>query len=485
LVVRLPEATFGRGTEPSVAVIGSGYVGTVVAACFSTLGRRVVGVERDDRKLAVLRTGRAPFHEGGLDDLLGGALTSRRLDFTDDVGAAVRMADVLFLCVGTPSDPDGHADLGDVERTAAAIAQVIGPRHVLVTKSTLPLGSAKRVASIVWGGVGPVPTISLVSNPEFLRQGTAVRDFLHPDRVVLGSDDAGALDVVERLYEPILNQSFPGGETSRRPSLLRTSLGIAEAVKYTANAFLATKISFINEIANICELVGADVVEVARAVGLDPRIGPAFLQSGIGWGGSCLGKDIRALMATARELGYEPSFLQAVHSLNQRQRRTVVDKLARLLAGLQGKRIALLGLAFKPGTDDLRDAPALEIASAIVDAGGGVRAYDPMVRWVAGIDGMTIVADPYQAAAHADAIVLATEWPEFLELDLAALRSCMRGDIFLDGRNLLDPGELAAAGFRAEGIGRPSRGPGTPAHGNGAFAEGLARKVATGAGGQP
>lgn len=445
-------------SQGRLAVIGNGYVGTVVAACFAALGRDVVGVEADPERLRHLRLGKAPFFEPGLDDVVARALEAGRLTFTDDLGEAVGRSDVVFLCVGTPNGADGRPDLDDVRKTALMIASTAGAARVLVAKSTLPIGVGTEIADLVGqplGRTGRSTPMSVVSNPEFLRQGTAVADFLHPDRVVLGGDDPGAVDLIEEWYRPILDQIFPGGTPHRKPQLVRTSLPVAEVVKYAANAFLATRVSLVNEIANICELVQADVSEVLGAIGLDPRIGPGYLQPGAGWGGSCLGKDLRSLITTARDRGYEPELLQATLALNDRQRRRVVAKVSDALGGsVQGRRIGLLGLAFKPGTDDLRDAPALEIAHLLVDAGATVAGHDPTVRTDPGVDGLSVVADPVEVAEGADALVLVTDWPQYRALDLAALLGRMRGDFFLDGRNMFDQDVLRAHGFRCSGIGR-------------------------------
>jgi len=438
-------------STPRVAVVGSGYVGTVVAASLASLGRRVMGVETDPAKLAVLRSGTAPFYEAGLDELIGAGLAAGVLAFTDDPAAAMAVSDVVFLCVGTPSDPSGRPDMQYVESAARAIAAASDGHHVLVTKSTVPIGSGTWVRNIFeevsTGGT------RVVSNPEFLREGTAVSDFLHPERVVLGSDDPEALDIVAEVYRPVLEQSFHERDVAR-PPLVRTSLATAETVKYAANAFLATKISFINEIANICELVGADVVEVAGAIGLDSRIGPRFLDAGIGWGGSCFGKDLSALASIAEDYGYRAQLLQAAIDVNQRQRALVVEKLQRQLKVLRGRRIALLGVAFKPGTDDTRDSPAIDVAERLIHHGASVIAHDPLVTDVPGHPQLRLVGDPYAATAGADAVVLTTDWPDYLALDFATIAAGMRGDYFLDTRNVFDAATVESGGLRYECIGR-------------------------------
>ena len=442
----------------SIAVVGNGYVGTVVSACFAELGHHVIGLENDPTRLEALRSGQVPFYEPGLGERLQAGLSSGRLVFTDDVKEAMDHSDVVFLCVNTPSGPDGRADMHAVEVALRSIAETIERHHILVTKSTVPIGTAPWLATLVEDSLPEEllaeAAFSVVSNPEFLREGTAVNDFLHPDRVVLGSDDPAALETVASLYRPILDQSFPEGDPGHRPSLVRTSLATAETVKYASNAFLAAKISFINEIANISEMVGADVTEVALAMGLDPRIGSRFLEAGIGWGGSCFGKDLDALVATAEEHGYEPSLLRAVVSVNRRQRGTIVEKIRRELKGLRGRRIGLLGLAFKSGTDDLRDSPAIDVAHRLISEGAVVTAFDPMVKEVAGMPGLRIADDAFAVAVRAQALVVATDWPDFLSLDLPALLASMRGDLFVDGRNLFDPLAVIEAGFRYEGVGR-------------------------------
>ena len=438
-------------TTPRVAVVGSGYVGTVVAACLASLGRRVVGVETDPARLAVLRSGTAPFYEAGLDELIAAGLATGLLAFTDEPAAAMAASDVVFLCVGTPSDPSGRPDMQYVETAAREIAAASDGHHVLVTKSTVPIGSGTWVRNIFeeisTGGT------RVVSNPEFLREGSAVSDFLHPERVVLGSDDPEALDIVAEVYRPVLEQSFHDRDVPC-PPLVRTSLATAETVKYAANAFLATKVSFVNEMANICELVGADVVEVAAAIGLDSRIGPRFLDAGIGWGGSCFGKDLSALVSIAEDYGYRAQLLHAAIDVNHRQRALVVEKLQRQLKILRGRRIALLGVAFKPGTDDIRDSPALDVAARLLGHGATVVAHDPLVTRVRELPELRLAGDPYEAAAGADAVVLTTDWPDYLALDFVALAGRMRGDYFLDARNLFDAATVERCGLRYECMGR-------------------------------
>ena len=438
-----------------VAVIGSGYVGTVVAACLAYIGHTVVAVEVDEHKLASLQTGSAPFYEPGLDALLCQALSAGRLRFTDDLTSAMSDSQITFICVGTPSGVDGRPDLSAMKAAAQSIARNLTTPHILVNKSTVPIGTARWLVSVIeetLGDPGAGELVRIVSNPEFLREGNSVEDFLYPDRIVIGSEYDEALDLLTDLYKPIIEQTFAG---TRRPNepvpLVRTTLTTAEMAKYASNAFLATKISFANEMAHICDLVGADIGEVTAAMGHDPRIGGRFLKAGLGWGGSCFSKDILALIATAAEYGYSPRILEAALAVNHGQRRIVVEALLRHLKTLRGARIGVLGLAFKPGTDDLRDSAALEVVRVLSDREALVVAHDPMV---AGVPGVHTVGDPYDVANGADAIVVATEWPEYLGLDLAELRQRMRGTLFLDGRNAFTPGAVEAAGFCYVGIGR-------------------------------
>jgi UDPglucose 6-dehydrogenase len=444
-----------------ICVVGNGYVGTVVAACLSRVGHEVIGLESDESKLRQLVAGRVPFHEPDLEPVLRAEIESGRLRFTDDAEVAMEQSDVVFLCVGTPGDEYGRPDMRAAAEALRSIGSVMTHPHVLVTKSTVPIGTgnwlATQLEEVTGCGDGAVP-FSVVSNPEFLREGSAVRDFLYPDRVVLGSDDPDALDVIEDVYRPILDQSFDPARrrAADRPTLLRTSLATAETIKYAANAFLATKISFVNELSGICEGVGADVVEVAAGVGLDNRIGSAFLNAGLGWGGSCFGKDVAALISTAHDHGCTTRILDAVVDVNRAQRALIVDKLQHHLHTLMGRRVAILGLAFKPGTDDLRDAPAVELAERLLACGAIVRAHDPVVTSVPSLPDLHISATPYEAAARADAVVLVTEWEDYVTLDMRELAATMRGKIVVDGRNALPRHKLEAAGLIHDAIGRPA-----------------------------
>ncbi|MBA2338349.1 MAG: UDP-glucose/GDP-mannose dehydrogenase family protein [Acidimicrobiia bacterium] len=436
-----------------VAVIGTGYVGTVAAVAFATLGHRVVGIESDPAKLAALRAGSVPFFEPGLGEFLTEAVGSGRLTFTDDLAAGVAPADVVFICVQTPPGEDGRPDLTALRDASMAVAAAATGRTVVITKSTVPIGWGAELRRIV-GAVGSAADTAVVSNPEFLREGSAVNDFLYPDRVVLGGEGPAELAVVTELYRPIIEQSFPAGRPELEPVMVVTDTATAETIKYAANGFLATKIAFINEIARICDQAGADVLTVADAMGLDHRIERRFLGAGIGYGGSCFSKDLEALSWFGDDHRIDLPILGSVNRSNAAQRATVVDKLRTGLGNLSGRRIALLGLAYKADTDDLRDAPAITIARSAIDDGATVTAYDPVVRTVAALPDVTIADDAYEAVAGADAVVLVTEWREFADLDLAAVAAVMAGDLVVDGRNWLDPLKVTAVGLRYVGMGR-------------------------------
>ena len=426
-----------RSEEP-IGVIGVGWVGLVTAACFASRGHEVWAMDIDEAKIANLSAGELTIHEPGLPELV--REHSERLHFTTSMDELLSCgARLLFCCVDTPPTYSGDADLS---RVTAVVQQLSGDgEHALVMKSTVPSGTGASIRR-------ELPSLSYVSCPEFLKEGTAVEDFLHPDRVVIGADpgDGWAADLVASIYEPL------GGE------LVRTDVASAEMIKLASNAFLATKISFINEIANVCEEVGADVTEVARGMGLDERIGNKFLQAGIGYGGSCFPKDVSALKQLAGNSGYHFQLLNSVIEVNELQKRRVVGKLTKHLGSLVGRRIALLGLAFKPNTDDMREASSLVLSARLQGEGAKVVAFDPVAHdGAAGVLPAVELASSTEAALEgADAAVLVTEWPEFRELDWAAAASRMRTPVIVDGRNFLDPETLRAAGFTYEGIGRGS-----------------------------
>ena len=443
------------GPSHRVAVIGTGYVGAVTSTCLAFLGHSVCGLDSDSARAGQLNDGQVPFHEPRLPELLKASLSTGRLRFTDRPSEALSDADFVFLCVGTPPGLDGSPDLKQLESAIQSLAPYLRPGAVIVNKSTVPVGSGNWTRTILEDALDGDKQTSfhVVSNPEFLREGSALDDFLYPDRIVLGGAASDVARVAE-LYQPVLRQSFPGGRVGLRPSLIATELASAEMIKYAANAFLATKISFANEMAQLCELLGADVRQVLPAIGADHRVGNAFLSPGVGWGGSCFGKDVAALISSGQEYGYTPSMLQATVEINKTQRASAVRKLQRELHVLKGRRIALLGLTFKPGTDDLRDAPALDIARRLIAAGAVVSAFDPVVKTLPDeFRAIRLTRDAYEAADRADAIVVTTEWPEFGLLDPAGLQRVMRGDLVVDGRNCLPEADFVGCGLRVVGFG--------------------------------
>jgi UDPglucose 6-dehydrogenase len=420
-----------------VAVFGAGYVGLVTGACFAQLGHDVVVRDIVADKIEALRAGHVPIHEEGLEELLG--RNTERLRFTTDVAEAVGGADVVYVAVGTPPTYSGDADLSAVWTVVDELPQV-ERRIVVAMKSTVPVGTGRAVRHRL--DDRGLANVGYVSNPEFTAEGTAVQDFMHPDRIVIGAFDVSDGDVVAKLHEGI------------EAPILRCDVPSAEMIKLAANAALVTRISFINEIANVCEATGADVTTVAEGIGLDRRIGPAFLRAGIGYGGSCFPKDSLALKQLAANSGYNFQLLNAVIEVNELQKRRVVGKLERRLGSLRGKRIALLGLAFKPGTDDMREAPSLVLAGRLLSEGADVAAWDPVADGAAHLHGVDVAETALDALDGADAAVVVTEWPELRELDWAAAGERMRNQVVVDGRNLLDPDAMRALGFVYEGIGR-------------------------------
>ncbi|TMK16770.1 MAG: UDP-glucose/GDP-mannose dehydrogenase family protein [Actinobacteria bacterium] len=408
-----------------ICLVGTGYVGLVTGACFADLGHDVICVDVVAEKVEKLRGGQIPIHEPGLEEVVQRGLEAGRLKFTTDLGEGVRSAQFVFICVPTPPAEDGSADLSHVEGAAVDIASHIGDYKVIVNKSTVPIGSS-RVAS----------------NPEFLREGSAVFDFMHPDRVVIGTASERAAGMLTDLYRPL------------GAPLIVTDSSTAEMIKYAANAFLATKISFINAVSNICDAVGADVKDVALGIGYDVRIGFEFLKPGPGFGGSCLPKDCRALISVAEHAGYDFGLLRGVLEVNDEQRRVISNKVERLLGGLEGRTIAVWGLAFKPNTDDVRYSPSLAVIEDLIQRGANVRAYDPAVGPVADFSGVERATGPIEAAEGADALLLLTEWNEFRWLDFARVREALSRPIVVDARNFLDPHMLRQLGFTYEGVGR-------------------------------
>ncbi len=434
-----------------VAMIGAGYVGLVSGACFADFGHNVICVDKDAARITRLKRGEMPIFEPDLDRLVASNASAGRLVFSTDIGAAVAQADVVFVAVGTPSRRgDGHADLSYIFAAVREIAPAVSGFTVVVTKSTVPVGTGDEVEELLHV-LRPEADVAVVSNPEFLREGAAIRDFKHPDRIVVGASDERARKVMEELYRPLYLNQAPFLFTDRRT---------AELIKYAANAFLATKITFINEIADLCEKVGADVQEVARGIGLDNRIGAKFLHAGPGFGGSCFPKDTRALIKTAQDHDADLRIIETVVAVNDVRKRAMARKVARAFGGsLRGKTVGVLGLTFKPNTDDMREAPSIALITALQDLGAKVRVFDPagldQARKV--LDDVTYCDGAYACGEGADALVIATEWEQFRALDLVRLRESMAAPIVVDLRNIYRPDVMERLGFIYESIGRPAR----------------------------
>jgi UDPglucose 6-dehydrogenase len=429
-----------------IAVVGTGYVGLVVGACLAENGNTVICVDKDREKIDALVGGRIPIYEPGLEELVRRNRHEERLSFITDLRSAVQDSEIVFIAVGTPQGEDGSADLQHVLGVAAEIGRAINKYTVVVDKSTVPVGTAKRVHDAI-AGITSQP-FSVVSNPEFLKQGAAIEDFMKPDRVVIGSDDERASAVMKELYSPFTRTGAP---------IMLMDTASAELCKYAANAILATRISFMNEIANVCELVGADVDQVRRAIGSDRRIGSSFLFPGVGYGGSCFPKDVKALVKSARDRGYDFRILDAVEAVNETQKMRLVCKMQEHFGSLQGRTIALWGLAFKPRTDDMREAPAIPIINRLLELGVGVHAYDPeagpTARRLFG-DRITVCARSYDAVDGADALAIVTEWNEFREPDFKRIKQLLKAPVVFDGRNIYSPGHMRALGFTYFSIGR-------------------------------
>ncbi len=432
-----------------LTVVGTGYVGLVTAACFAELGHPVVGVDRDQEKLRQLRAGTCPFYEPGLPELVERHVRSGRLAFTDNLVQGVRTSRIIFICVGTPPLPDGQADLSQVEEVARQIAEHAEGYRLLVEKSTVPVRTAQWIRRTCALFRGRTAHIDVASNPEFLREGSAVHDFLHPDRIVLGVESDEARDQLLKLYR---NFTCP---------VLVTDIATAELIKHASNAFLATKISFINFVADVCERVGGDIGLVAEGMGFDQRIGRAFLNAGAGYGGSCFPKDLKAFQRMAEELGVQAGLLREVDRINDLRTEHLLTKLREALWVINGKIIAILGLAFKPNTDDIREAPSLRLIGRLVERSARLRLYDDQAMgrmrevFPPAPGRLEYAASPLDAARGAEALVLLTEWEEFKHLDFEAIKQAMRTPIIVDGRNLLDPTEMGALGFEYYSMGRP------------------------------
>jgi UDPglucose 6-dehydrogenase len=429
-----------------VAVVGTGYVGLVVGACLAESGNDVICVDKDEAKVRMLRRGKSPIYEPGIEDLLRRNKAEGRLTFTTDLAKAVRQSTIIFIAVGTPQGEDGSADLQHVLGVARDIAKAMNGYKVIVDKSTVPVGTAERVRDIVRRET--THPFSVVSNPEFLKQGAAVDDFMKPDRVVIGAEDPKAAELMVALHKPFTRTGAP---------IMVMDCASAELAKYAANAMLATKISFMNEIANVCEAYGADVDRVRQAMGTDRRIGPAFLFPGVGYGGSCFPKDVKALVKFSGDKKYDFRILKAVEAVNESQKRVLVKKMEHHFGPLKGKTIAIWGLAFKPKTDDMREAPAIPIIKALLEKGAKVQAHDPEAMPTAkGLfkGGVTYTARNYDALKGADALAILTEWQEFREPDFARMKKLLKNPVIFDGRNIYQPEQMKALGFTYYSIGR-------------------------------
>lgn len=436
-----------------IGIIGTGYVGLVTGACFAEFGVFVTCADKDAEKIRSLKKGTVPFYEPGLEDLVKRNISQGRLRFTTKIGDAVDDSLVIFISVGTPPRGDGSADMKHIDNVAKEIACHMDGYKVIVTKSTVPVGTGKRLRRIISDQLKdrspqiPSPSFDVVSNPEFLREGAAIEDFMRPNRVVIGADSQQAVAILKDLYKPLYLIETP---------FVITNIETAELIKYASNSFLATKISFINEIANLCEKVGADVNVVAKGMGLDQRIGSKFLHAGPGFGGSCFPKDTKALLRLGEEHGAELSVVKAAISANERQRSVMLKKIRHVIGGLKGKTIAVLGLSFKPNTDDLREAPSLYLIDRFLKEGARVRAYDPvaMDNAKAVFPGVTFCRDAYDAAKGADALVIVTEWNQFRNLDLEKIKDLLRQPFFFDLRNVYEPEKVKRLGFKYLCVGR-------------------------------
>jgi UDPglucose 6-dehydrogenase len=455
-----------------IAIVGSGYVGLVAGACFADMGHQVILVDNDQQKLAALNAGQIPIHEKFLPELLQ-RHRGRSLTFSDDLRSAVEASAAVFIAVGTPPTEQGSADLSYVESVARIIPSAINGYKVVVEKSTVPVYTSEWIRKIILRNAAAPDSFDVASNPEFLREGTGVTDFLYPDRIVVGADNERCASVLRAIYAPLTEGSYyqrtdaipRPDQAATPPALIITSTKSAELIKHACNAFLAMKISFINAVASVCESVGANVQQVCQGIGTDSRIGPRFLNPGIGYGGSCFPKDLLAFRAVARECGYEFRLLDEVMRINEDQRHRFLRKVHNALWTLRGKRLGVLGLAFKGGTDDVRESPAISLVQTLVQEGCQIAAYDPAAQERAReifSSGVEFASDAYEAARGADALLILTEWDEFASLDLDRLHQLLKYPIVIDGRNLYDPETMAARGFTYYSVGRPAATPETP-----------------------
>jgi UDPglucose 6-dehydrogenase len=431
----------------NIAVVGTGYVGLVTGACFAEFGINVIGVDKDEAKIASLQKGKVPFFEPGLEELVGRNMRGERLSFTTDIESAVQKSLAIFIAVGTPQTPDGAADLRFVKEVALGVARHMNGYKVVVTKSTVPMGTGAMIRRTIQEEQAHPMPFSVASNPEFLREGSAIEDFMRPNRIVIGVEDPQAVAILKDLYNPLYLIETP---------FVITNVVSAEMIKYASNAFLATKISFINEMAQLCEAVGADIHEVARGMGLDNRIGRKFLHPGPGYGGSCFPKDTLSVLTMARQHGLPASLVASVVKVNDEQIPRMVEKIDRAVGGLQGKKLCLLGLSFKPNTSDTRESPAIRIAQELLKGKARVRSFDPAAMDEARhvLPNLEYAEDAYDAARDCDALILATEWNEFRSLDWERMRSTLKAPIVVDLRNVYDPKHMKEIGFKYTGVGR-------------------------------
>jgi UDPglucose 6-dehydrogenase len=430
-----------------ICMIGSGYVGLVTGVCLAEFGMEIVCVDKDKTKIERMRKGQSPFYETGLDDLMEKNMKEGRLSFSTDIGQGVRSSQVIFIAVGTPANNDGSPNLSQVEAVAREIAAYMKDYKIIVLKSTVPVGTGKWVKGLITEAVKGAVPFDMVSNPEFLREGAAVEDFFRPDRIVIGAESARAIEVMKEIYNAFYLIEAP---------FVITTIETAELIKYASNAFLATKISFINEIANLCEQVGADVHDVARAMGLDGRIGKKFLHPGPGFGGSCFPKDTHALVHIGRKHNCEMEIVQSTINVNERQKERMIEKIEEMVGGVQGKTIGILGLAFKPNTDDMREASSISIIQGLQKKGARIKAYDPEAMEEAKkiVQDVTYCTGPYEVAEGSHAIVLLTEWNQFRLLDLKRIKGLLKEAVFIDLRNVYEPLHMRELGFRYCGVGR-------------------------------
>lgn len=451
-----------------ICVVGVGYVGLVTGVCMAEIGHNVICVDNIDGKIEKLKKGISPIYEPGLDSFIKKNLELKNIEFTKDIKFGIENSEIIFISVGTPSMPNGQADLTYVEEVATSIGKYINDDKIIVNKSTVPIGSGVLVSNIISKNIEKYNNkknieFSMVSNPEFLREGTALLDTFFPERIIIGSSSTKGIDKLLQLYSPIIEQSFKWPSDMKRlipknqniPVVI-TDLASAEMIKYASNSFLATKISFVNEIANLCEKVGADIIKVTEGMGLDSRIGNKFLNAGIGWGGSCLPKDVAALIHTSKEYGFDPEILHAVAAVNTKQRTKIVKRVQEELKIVKGKTIAVLGISFKPNTDDTRESPSIYIMNSLIKLDAYIKAYDPIVKVKPNSlsDRIVFCNDVYETVSGADLLILATEWDEFKNIDFFKIQKLMADNIIIDGRNLFNKEKLEKIGFKYIGIGR-------------------------------